>query len=299
MSASIPAWGRSTSCRSSRSARRRWPRRSGSPSGWGSGSLGSWACPCTSTPRAPGSRSGPTSAYVRKGQFEGIRDTIATDPSRRPDFGATAVHPTAGAVAIGARPVLIAFNVNLATPDVAIAKKIAKVVRARDGGLPEVKALGFELKERNLAQVSMNLTDYRTTPIPKVVEAVRAEATRLGVATQESEVVGLIPEDALLDAAESYLQLASFDRRQILERRIAPGPPSSPTRLAEHSVVEFCAKLAARAPTPRGWERRGGDGGDGGGARGDGAPGTPRTGRCPTPPSRRRSESLRRPGPRC
>ncbi|HXQ94285.1 MAG TPA: glutamate formimidoyltransferase, partial [Thermoplasmata archaeon] len=90
-------------------------------------------------------------AYVRKGQFEGIRDTIATDPGRRPDFGEARLHSTAGAVAIGARPVLIAFNVNLATPDVSIAKKIAKTVRARDGGLPEVKALGFELKERGLS----------------------------------------------------------------------------------------------------------------------------------------------------
>jgi glutamate formiminotransferase / formiminotetrahydrofolate cyclodeaminase len=191
-------------------------------------------------------------AYVRKGQFEGIRDTIATDPGRRPDFGDARVHPSAGAVAIGARPVLIAFNINLATPDVSVAKKIAKVVRARDGGLPEVKALGFELKERNLAQVSMNLTDYRTTPIPRVVEAVRAEAARLGVATVESEVVGLIPEDALLDAAESYLQLTSFDRRQILERRIAPTAVPPPSRLADQSVAEFCSRLAARSPTPGG-----------------------------------------------
>jgi glutamate formiminotransferase / formiminotetrahydrofolate cyclodeaminase len=191
-------------------------------------------------------------AYVRKGQFEGIRDAIATDSTRRPDFGEPKIHPTAGAVAIGARPVLIAFNINLTTPDVAVAKKIAKVVRARDGGLPEVKALGFELKVRNLAQVSMNLTDYRTTPIPRVVEAVRAEAAKLGVATEESEVVGLIPEDALLDAAEAYLQLKSFDRRQILERRIAPTSATPPTRLAEQSVAEFCSKLAARSPTPGG-----------------------------------------------
>jgi glutamate formiminotransferase len=191
-------------------------------------------------------------AYVRKGQFEGIRDTIATDPARRPDFGEPKIHPTAGAVAIGARPVLIAFNINLATPDVAIAKKIAKVVRARDGGLPEVKALGFELKERNLAQVSMNLTDYRTTPIPRIVEAVRAEAKKLGVATEESEVVGLIPDDALLDAAEFYLQLKAFDRNQVLERRILPASGSPPTRLADHSIAAFCAKLAARTPTPGG-----------------------------------------------
>jgi len=191
-------------------------------------------------------------AYVRKGQFEGIRDTIATDPGRRPDFGEARLHSTAGAVAIGARPVLIAFNVNLATPDVSIAKKIAKTVRARDGGLPEVKALGFELKERGLSQVSMNLTDYRTTPIPRVVEAIREEAKKLDVATEESEVVGLIPYDALLDAAEFYLQLKSFDRQQILERRIVPSPGAPPSRLADNSIAEFCAKLAARTPTPGG-----------------------------------------------
>ncbi|MCI4340021.1 MAG: glutamate formimidoyltransferase, partial [Thermoplasmata archaeon] len=150
-------------------------------------------------------------AVVRKGQFEGIRDSIATDPARRPDFGGAAVHPTAGIVAIGARPVLIAYNAYLTTENVDIAKRIAKSVRARDGGLPEVKALGFDIQERHRAQVSMNLTDYRTTPVHRALEAVRREATRFGVGIEESEIVGLIPEDALFDAAEYYLQLHRFD----------------------------------------------------------------------------------------
>lgn len=191
-------------------------------------------------------------AAVRRGQFEGIRDTIETDPARRPDFGDSKAHPTAGVVAIGARPVLIAYNIYLETPDVAVAKKIAKAVRARDGGLPEVKALGFEIKERNQAQVSMNLTDFHTTPIPRIVEAVRAEAAKAGVRTVESEIVGLVPDDALLDAAESYLQLTHFDRRQILERRLADAPESVGRSLASASLTDFTRRLSERTPTPGG-----------------------------------------------
>lgn len=194
-------------------------------------------------------------AVVRKGQFEGIRDTIASDPARRPDVGEPRVHPTAGIVAIGARPVLIAFNAYLTTPDVAIAKKVAHAVRARDGGLAEVKALGFEIKERQRAQVSMNLTDYRKTPVHRALEAVRREAERFGVGVEESEVVGLVPEDALFDAAEYYLQLHRFDRAQVLERRVraAEGAaPSTATSLARGSLEEFASRLAARTPTPGG-----------------------------------------------
>jgi glutamate formiminotransferase / formiminotetrahydrofolate cyclodeaminase len=191
-------------------------------------------------------------AVVRKGQFEGLRESIATDPTRTPDFGESRVHPTAGAVAIGARPVLIAYNVYLDTPHVAVAKKIAKAVRARDGGLPEVKALGFEITERNQAQVSMNLTDYHVTPIPRIVDAVRAEAAKLGTKSVESEIVGLVPEDALLDAAESYLQLTHFDRRQILERRLQDDAPDAQNPLANGSLAEFARKLSERTPTPGG-----------------------------------------------
>jgi glutamate formiminotransferase / formiminotetrahydrofolate cyclodeaminase len=188
-------------------------------------------------------------AKVRAGEFEGIRDSIATDPARAPDFGVPQVHPTAGAVAIGARPVLIAYNAYLTTPDVGIAKKIAKSVRARDGGLPEVKALGFDIRERNRAQVSMNLTDYRVTPIHRALEAVRREAARYGVGVEESEVVGLVPEDALFDAAEYYLQLHSFDRAAILERKVRAVDASGP---GHESIASYAARLAARTPTPGG-----------------------------------------------
>lgn len=188
-------------------------------------------------------------AKVREGQFEGIREAIGTDPARAPDFGPPRVHPTAGAVAIGARPVLIAYNVYLSSPDVAIAKRIAKAVRARDGGLPEVKALGFEILERHLVQVSMNLTDYRVTPIHRAFDAVRAEAEKAGVGIEESEIVGLVPEDGLFDAAQSYLQLRSFDRAAVLERKVRAAEASTP---GHESIASFAARLAARTPTPGG-----------------------------------------------
>ena len=188
-------------------------------------------------------------AKVREGQFEGLRDAIVSDPTRAPDFGETKLHPTAGAVAIGARPVLIAYNAYLTTPDVTVAKRIAKAVRARDGGLPEVKALGFEIRERNRAQVSMNLTDYRVTPIHRALEAVRREAQRFGVAVEESEIVGLVPEDALFDAAEYYLQLHSFDRAAVLERKVRAAESTGP---GHESIASFAARLAARTPTPGG-----------------------------------------------
>lgn len=188
-------------------------------------------------------------AKVREGQFEGIRDTIGSDPARAPDFGEAKVHPTAGAVAIGARPVLIAYNAYLTTPEVSVAKKIAKAVRERDGGLPEVKALGFEIKERNRAQVSMNLTDYRVTPVHRALEAVRREAQRYGAGIEESEIVGLVPEDALFDAAEYYLQLHTFDRAAVLERKVASVDAGVP---GHESIASFTSRLSARTPTPGG-----------------------------------------------
>jgi glutamate formiminotransferase / formiminotetrahydrofolate cyclodeaminase len=188
-------------------------------------------------------------AHVRAGQFEGIRDSIASDPARAPDFGSPRVHPTAGAVAIGARPVLIAYNVYLSTPDVSIAKRIAKTVRERDGGLPSVKALGFEIKERGLVQVSMNLTDYRITSIPRAFDAVAREAEKSGVGVEESEIVGLVPEDALLDAAEGHLKLRSFDRATILERKVRAIGAGMP---GHEPIDSFAARLAARTPTPGG-----------------------------------------------
>jgi glutamate formiminotransferase/formiminotetrahydrofolate cyclodeaminase len=196
-------------------------------------------------------------AYLRRGQFEGIRDSIASDPDRLPDFGGSAVHPSAGIVAIGARPVLVAFNAYLATPDVGVAKKVAKAVRARDGGLAEVKALGFEIKERGRAQVSMNLTDFRKTPVHRALEAVRREAARYGVGVEESEIVGLVPEDALFDAAEFYLQLNRFDRGTVLERKVRAAETQAASgvaadRFASRPLADLVERLAARTPTPGG-----------------------------------------------
>jgi glutamate formiminotransferase / formiminotetrahydrofolate cyclodeaminase len=195
-------------------------------------------------------------AVVREGGFEGLRDAVKTDPARRPDFGEPELHPSAGAVAVGARPILIAYNAYLSTADVGVAKKVAHAVRARDGGLAEVKALGFDIKERNRAQVSMNLTDYRKTPVHRALEAVRRESARYGVGVEESEIVGLIPDDALLDAAEFYLQLNRFSRDQILERKLPGGSGRSngpaPKGLEKLTVEEFLGRVAARTPTPGG-----------------------------------------------
>jgi glutamate formiminotransferase len=157
-------------------------------------------------------------ADVRRGEYEGLKVEIETDPHRTPDFGPARVGK-AGATAIGARPPLVAFNVYLNTDDVAIAKAIARAVRHSSGGLRYVKALGLLVEGR--AQVSMNLTDHRQTPIHRVVEMIRREAARYGVTIVSSEVVGLLPNEALLDAARFYLQLDDFSSDQILENRLA------------------------------------------------------------------------------
>lgn len=158
-------------------------------------------------------------ADVRRGEYEGLKESIET-PERAPDFGAARVHPTAGATIIGARMPLIAFNINLGTSDIKIARKIARAVRASSGGLAYVKALGVMLEERQIAQVSMNLVDYVKTPIPRVLEMVRREAARYGVPVIESELIGLMPMDAVLDTAAYYLQLPKLERSQIIEARI-------------------------------------------------------------------------------
>jgi glutamate formiminotransferase len=157
-------------------------------------------------------------ADVRRGEYEGLKAEIETDPHHAPDFGPARMGK-AGATAIGARPPLIAFNVYLNTDDVAIAKAIARAVRHSSGGLRYVKALGLLVEGR--AQVSMNLTDHRQTPIHRVVEMIRREAARYGVTIASSEVVGLIPDEALVDAARFYLQLDGFSPDQILENRLA------------------------------------------------------------------------------
>ncbi len=156
---------------------------------------------------------------IRRGQFEGLRDEIATNPARRPDFGEAQLHPTAGATVVGARKFLIAYNIFLNTPDVEIAKKVAKAVRFSSGGLRFVKGAGFLV--RGLAQVSMNLTDFEQTPIARVFEFVKREAARYGVAPVSSEIVGLIPKKSLEDAAEWFLQIENFDSSLILENRLS------------------------------------------------------------------------------
>jgi glutamate formiminotransferase len=159
-------------------------------------------------------------ADVRRGEYEGLKQEIGTDPKRQPDFGPAELGP-AGAIAIGARAPLVAYNVYLTTADVEIAKRIARAIRQRDGGLRYVKALGLLVNGQ--AQVSMNLTDFRQTPIARVVETIRREAARYGVAIQRSELVGLVPQAALLDAAVWYLQLDNFDPRMVLENQLAEG----------------------------------------------------------------------------
>lgn len=161
-------------------------------------------------------------AKVRRGQFEGIRESIGTDPDRAPDFGDAAVHPTAGITAVGARFFLIAFNVNLETRDLAIAKSIATEIREKNGGLPGVKAMGFNLPEKQQVQVSMNLVDYRKTSPLQVFDEIRQRAEAAGVQIAGSEVVGLIPEAAAPEGFAERVQVLDFDAdQQIMERLIA------------------------------------------------------------------------------
>ena len=212
-------------------------------------------------------------AFHRKGEYETLREVIASDPERAPDFGPKRLGP-AGATVIGAREFLIAFNVYLTSDDVSIAKKIAKTVRHSSGGLRYVKALGLLVESR--AQVSMNLTNFRKTPIALVVETIRREAQRYGVAIHHSELVGLIPQDALVDAAVWYTQLDQFEPEQVLERRLyaaggkrqtaddgqrttdhkpfnpAQGKPPSAVRGHFASDAAFLHTLASGTPTPGG-----------------------------------------------
>jgi glutamate formiminotransferase len=160
-------------------------------------------------------------ADVRRGGFELLREEISTRPERTPDVGEPRVHPTAGACIVGVRPLLIAYNVTLATRDLSVAKRVARRVRERDGGLPNLKALGFELESRGVVQVSMNLTGYETTNLHDAFEAVRREAAALGVEVITSEVVGLVPQAALDRAAAHFLRLENYSPDLVLENRIA------------------------------------------------------------------------------
>jgi len=157
---------------------------------------------------------------VRRGGLELLRQQITVEPSRAPDVGPPAIHPTAGAIAVGARPFLIAFNVNLLTRDLSIARQVARSVRARHGGLPYVKALGFELSTRGLVQVSMNLVSYEQTGMSKAYEVVRNEASKLGVQIAGTEIVGLVPENALDRTAEYFQKLEDFSEDKVLEARL-------------------------------------------------------------------------------
>ncbi|OQB27879.1 MAG: hypothetical protein BWY10_00943 [Chloroflexi bacterium ADurb.Bin180] len=158
-------------------------------------------------------------ADVRHGEYEGLAEKMA-DPAWKPDYGPAHPHPTAGAVAVGARIFLVAYNVNLSTPDVSIAKTIARTLRAKTGGLQNVKALGVMLQERNIAQVTMNVVDPFQTPLYRVLELVRMEAARYGVSVVGSEVIGLLPLTVLLESARYYLQLEGFRDDQVLEARL-------------------------------------------------------------------------------
>ncbi|MGA7398821.1 MAG: glutamate formimidoyltransferase [Candidatus Sulfotelmatobacter sp.] len=188
---------------------------------------------------------------IRRGQFEGIRAEIATNPARKPDFGEARVHPTAGATVVGARKFLIAYNVFLNTPDVEIAKKIAKAVRFSNGGMRFVKGAGFLV--RGLAQVSMNLTDFEQTPVHRVFEMVKREAARYGIAPVSSEIVGLIPKKALEQAAEWFLQVENFDSSLILENRLTAVMSGKMAVGGLRAGVEpFVEQLAAPTATPGG-----------------------------------------------
>lgn len=185
-------------------------------------------------------------AYIRKGEFEGIREEIRTNPERKPDFGPAEVHPSAGVTAVGVRPPLIAYNCYLNTPDLKIAQAIARAVRFSTGGLRYVKALGFEIKQRNQVQVSMNLTNFEGTPIFRAFEMVKREAERFGVSVASSEIVGLVPQKALDACSDYYLRLEGFSPGQVLENRLAEALPH------ETTLEEFVDSVASPEPVPGG-----------------------------------------------
>jgi len=159
-------------------------------------------------------------ADIRRGNWEGLREEVLQKPDRRPDFGGPALHPSAGAVVVGARKFLIAFNVNLATSDLAIARRIARTVRESSDGLPAVKAMGVMLASQNLAQVSMNLTDFEQTSIYAAFQAVSTQASREGVGIAGSELIGLVPQRALEAGDPASLRIENFSPSMILENRL-------------------------------------------------------------------------------
>jgi len=194
---------------------------------------------------------------VRRGQFEGLREELKKNHDRQPDVGEPKLHPTAGVTVVGARKFLIAYNVNLSTPDVGIANKIAKAIRFSSGGLRYVKSMGVELKARNLAQVSINLTDFEQTPMHRVYEMVKREARRYGVMPVGSEIVGLVPKKAIEMAADFFLQLENFSPEQVFENRLAGALSGRPLEVAKEGKLAALARpfleaVATPTATPGG-----------------------------------------------
>jgi glutamate formiminotransferase/formiminotetrahydrofolate cyclodeaminase len=194
---------------------------------------------------------------VRRGQFEGLREEMKKNHDRQPDVGEPKLHPTAGVTVVGARKFLIAYNVNLNTADISIANKIAKAIRFSSGGLRYVKSMGVELKARNLAQVSINLTDFAQTPMHRVYEMVKREAERYGVMPVGSEIVGLVPKKAIEMAADFFLQLENFSPVQVFENKLADALSGAPLDVARDGKLAGLARpfldaVATPAATPGG-----------------------------------------------
>jgi glutamate formiminotransferase len=194
---------------------------------------------------------------VRRGQFEGLREQLKNNHDRQPDIGEPKLHPTAGVTVVGARKFLVAYNVNLSTSDVAIANKIAKAIRFSSGGFRYVKSMGVELKARNLAQVSINLTDFEQTPMHRVYETVKREAARYGVTPVGSEIVGLVPKKAIEMAADFFLQLEDFSPAQVFENKLAAALAGAPLDSVENTKLARLARpfldaVAEPSATPGG-----------------------------------------------
>ena len=194
---------------------------------------------------------------VRRGQFEGLREDLKKNHDRQPDIGEPKLHPTAGVTVVGARKFLVAYNVNLNTADISIANKIAKAIRFSSGGLRYVKSMGVELKARNLAQVSINLTDYEQTPMHRVYEMVKREAERYGVMPVGSEIVGLVPKKAIEMAADFFLQLENFSPAQVFENKLADALSGAPVQISKEGRLAGLARpfldaVATPSATPGG-----------------------------------------------
>jgi glutamate formiminotransferase/formiminotetrahydrofolate cyclodeaminase len=193
---------------------------------------------------------------VRRGQYEGLREELKKNHDRQPDIGEPKLHPTAGVTVVGARKFLVAYNVNLNTSDIGIANKIARAIRFSNGGFRYVKSMGVELKARNLAQVSINLTDYEQTPMHRVYAAVKREAERYGVMPAGSEIVGLVPKKAIEMAADYFLQLENFSPSQVFENKLADALGGAPFESKDgklaHLARPFLDAVAEPTPAPGG-----------------------------------------------